>query len=356
MGYIGQTDYPHEAPQPKRAVLLCNLGTPDDTSTSALRRYLKQFLSDPRVIEVNPWLWKIILNCFILPFRPKKSAAMYKKVWTEQGSPLLLHSLEQKKKLQLALTQQLGQEVIVELAMCYGAHSVAEAVASLKAQDVREVVVLPLYPQYCAATTAATFDAVAQEYMRYRWVPQLHFIHGYHQEPLFIEAIARSIQQHITAHGQPETLIFSYHGTPKSYRMQGDPYACFCLQTTRLVCAQLKLSDDQVMTTFQSRFGKQEWLKPYTDEVLEDLAQKGTRHVAVICPGFSADCLETLEEIAQEGRDSFLEHGGEVYHYIPALNSTQEHIDFLAMLTMRSFSIPSLRPVVATKTVEESVS
>ena len=208
MQYIGQSDFPHQAPQPKRAVLLCNLGTPDDTSTSALRRYLRQFLSDPRVIEVNPWLWKVILNLFILPFRPKKSAAMYQKVWTEQGSPLMLYSLEQKERLQAHLTQQLGDDVLVELAMCYGSQSVPEAVARLKEQDVREVVVLPLYPQYCAATTAATFDAIAQEYMRYRWIPQLHFIHGYHQEPAFITAIAETITHHIAQHGQPDKLIF----------------------------------------------------------------------------------------------------------------------------------------------------
>jgi ferrochelatase len=336
MKYIGQKEFPHQNPLPKRAVLLCNLGTPEASTPRALRKYLRQFLSDPRVIEVNPWLWKVILNCFILPFRPRNSAAMYQKVWTPEGSPLLLHSLAQQEALQT----RLGPDVLVELAMCYGGHSVDDAVARMKAQDVREVVVLPLYPQYCAATTAATFDAVAKVYMGYRWLPQLHFVHGYHKEPRFIEALKASIERHVQAHGMPDKLIFSYHGTPKTYQTEGDPYSCFCLQNTRMVREALGWSEDQVMSTFQSRFGRAEWLQPYTDITLEKLAQEGVQHVAVICPGFASDCLETLEEIDQEARESFLDYGGQTFHYIAALNSEQDHIELFESLVNRAWLQP----------------
>ncbi len=330
MRFQGQTEYNHDGPSPGSGVLLNNLGTPDAPDARALRRYLRQFLSDPRVVEIPRLLWMMILYLFILPLRPKSSAKLYQQIWTESGSPLMDITQRQARALQARLDQVYGEGVIpVAIGMRYGNPSVASALRELTDHNVRNIVVLPLYPQYCGATVGSTFDAVADELKTYRWVPELKFISGYHQHPVYLQAIADSIRQHIDEHGMPDKLIMSFHGTPELYLHRGDPYFCFCSQTTRLVKEKLQLSDELVMLTFQSRFGKAPWLKPYTDETLKSLPEQGIKHVAVICPGFSADCLETIEEIDAENRGYFIEAGGETYHYIPCLNDQGQHIEMM---------------------------
>lgn len=334
MNYIGQDDYNHDKKNDgKIGILLCNLGTPDAPDTPSLRRYLKEFLSDPRVVEVPRLIWWFILNLIILRFRPAKSAKMYKEVWTNEGSPLLIYSKQQLEKVKAELTQIYGDRVVFSLGMRYGNPSMETAIEELKAQNAQQVIVLPLYPQYSGATSGSTFDALANTYKQYRWVPEITFINSYHRHPKYIEALANSIRQHIQLHGKPERILFSYHGTPERYLKKGDPYYCFCQQTTRLVkeaITDLSFADEELMTCFQSRFGKEPWLQPYTDETLAALPKEGVKNIAVICPGFSSDCLETIEEIAQEGKEEFLEAGGENYHYIPALNAEPDHIKALA--------------------------
>ena len=332
MRYRGQTDYDHKGPSPRQGVLLCNLGTPDAPKTAELRRYLKQFLSDPRVVEVPRLIWWLILNLIILRIRPARSAKLYRSVWTDEGSPLLVNSRAQVEGVQRVLQQTYGKEVPVVLGMRYGNPSIESAIEQLTGMNVRDITVLPLYPQYSGATTGSTFDAAADVFKHTRWVPQLQFIGGYHQSEPFIEALCGSIERHIAAHGQPDKLVMSYHGTPQRYLNNGDPYHCLCHQTTRLVVERMKLDKDRVMTTFQSRFGREPWLQPYTDETLEAMPEQGVKHVAVICPGFSSDCLETIEEINMEARESFLDAGGEQFHYIPCLNDSEEHIDALAAI------------------------
>lgn len=309
-------------------VLLANLGTPDAPTASALRRYLNQFLSDQRVIEVPRLLWKIILHGIILRTRPARSAKLYESVWTEQGSPLLVISREQ----QAALQKRMGENVKVALGMRYGNPSIASGLQELRDAGCRKIIVLPLYPQYAGATTGSTFDAVADELKAWRWVPELHFLNDYCDHPNYIQALTNSVKEAIAEKGLPERIVFSYHGMPKSYLDKGDPYYCFCKKTTRLVQEALALDKDICVTSFQSRFGKAEWLKPYTDETLESLAQSGIKNMMIISPAFSADCLETLEELAVENRDIFLSNGGEHYHYIPALNTRDDHLDMIEQL------------------------
>lgn len=309
-------------------VLLANLGTPDAPTASALRRYLNQFLSDQRVIEVPRLLWKIILHGIILRTRPARSAKLYESVWTEQGSPLLVISREQ----QAALQKRMGENVKVALGMRYGNPSIASSLQELRDAGCRKIIVLPLYPQYAGATTGSTFDAVADELKAWRWVPELHFLNDYCDHPNYIQALTNSVKEAIAEKGLPERIVFSYHGMPKSYLDKGDPYYCFCKKTTRLVQEALALDKDICVTSFQSRFGKAEWLKPYTDETLESLAQSGIKNIMIISPAFSADCLETLEELAVENRDIFLSNGGEHYHYIPALNVRDDHLDMIEQL------------------------
>ena len=332
MKYIGQTDYDHRGPAPKRGVILCNLGTPDAPQTTELRRYLKEFLSDPRVVEVPRLLWWIILNFIILRIRPRRSAKLYRSVWTESGSPLLVYSRAQVEGVQKVLAEKYGDQVPVVLGMRYGNPSIELAIKQLTDLNVRDIVVLPLYPQYSGATTGSTFDAVAKTFTKMRWVPELHFINSYHQSAAYIDALCVSIKSHIDQSGQPDKLIFSYHGTPERYLKNGDPYHCFCHQTTRLVREQLGLDESQVMTTFQSRFGREPWLQPYTDKTLETLPNEGIKNVAVICPGFSSDCLETIEEINMQGRQLFTDAGGEKFSYIPCLNDHPTHIKALASI------------------------
>ena len=306
----------------KTGVLLTNLGTPDAPTAPALRRYLAEFLSDPRVIEVPRLLWMLILHGVILRIRPRKSAAAYAKVWTEEGSPLLVISERQTRAVQ----ETLGDGAWVKLGMRYGKPSIASALREFQAAGIRRIVLMPLYPQYAGATTGSTFDALANELKNWRWVPSLSFVSGYVDNPLYISALAQSIQDHINQHGMPERILFSYHGMPKRYLDNGDPYYCFCRKTTRLVREKLGLDEERCLTTFQSRFGREEWLKPYTDKTLEALPGEGVKHVAITSPAFSADCLETLEELDMENRAIFTEAGGEQYHYIPALNDRPDHI------------------------------
>lgn len=326
--YLGRTKELHNK-KPKVGVLVTNLGTPEAPTAPALRKYLGEFLSDPRVVEIPRILWKIILHGIILRIRPKKSAALYETVWTDEGSPLLVISKQQKAKIAESLAEKYGDEVSVSLAMRYGNLTIENALNEFQNDGVNNIVVLPLYPQFSGPTTASTFDAVTKTMQQWRWIPSLHFISGYHDNAKYIKALANSISEHINTHGKPEKLVLSYHGMPQSFLENGDPYYCFCHMTTRLVTELLGFEKDDFVTTFQSRFGKAEWLKPYTDVTLESLAKEGTKHIAIISPAFSADCLETLEELEHENRAVFIEAGGETYHYIPALNDDDLHIEAL---------------------------
>ncbi|MAH73509.1 MAG: ferrochelatase [Cellvibrionales bacterium TMED49] len=335
MKYLGQTSYDHQGERPQSGVLLCNLGTPDAPYTTELRVYLKEFLSDPRVVEVPRLLWFVILYFIILPLRPSRSANLYKSVWTNEGAPLLVNCKAQVEGVRKRLQKKFGRDIPVTLGMRYGNPSIPSALSELTALNVRNIVVLPLYPQYCAATTGSTFDAIAKTMMRSRWVPELHFIGGYQQSSQYIMAIGETIKIHFKKNGKQKKIIFSYHGTPQKYLEKGDPYHCFCHQTTRLVREFVGLKEEDVLTTFQSRFGREPWLQPYTDKILEDLPSQGITSVAVLCPGFSSDCLETLEEIKVEARDIFTKAGGSEFHYIPALNSNPQHLDALTEIISR---------------------
>lgn len=331
MTYRGSPAFTH-AQADKIGVLLTNLGTPDAPTKKALKPYLKEFLSDPRVVEVPRLIWWMVLNLVILNIRPRRSAKAYQTVWTEQGSPLMVHTQNQRDAIAQQLHQTYGEAIEVDFAMRYGQPSVTDAIERLLQKGVRKLLVLPLYPQYCASTTGSTFDAVAKDFTKRRWLPEFRFITHYHDDARYIAALADKIRKHRDTHGTADKLIFSYHGIPKRYLLNGDPYHCECHKTSRLVAQALGLEEDEYLTTFQSRFGREEWLKPYTDHTLQALPEQGVRSVQVVCPGFSADCLETIEEIGEENRDYFLAAGGERYEYIEALNSDPQHIDALCQL------------------------
>lgn len=331
MKYQGTPDFDHDQ-LPRIGVLLTNLGTPAAPNKAALKPYLKQFLSDPRVIELPRLLWWLILNGIILNVRPARSAEAYQTVWTDEGSPLLTYTRRQAEALQLVLEKKFAGDVVVEFAMRYGEPSIGKGLQSLFDKGARKLLVLPLYPQYSGPTTGSTFDAIAEDFKQRRWLPDFQFVGSYHDQPGYITAIADSIRDHWAEFGRAERLMFSYHGEPRRYLDDGDPYHCHCLKTTRLVAEKLGLQEDEYLSTFQSRFGREEWLKPYTDETLKSLGEKGVKSVQVICPGFSADCLETIEEIGEENREYFLEAGGDRYEYIPCLNDSDSHIEFLADL------------------------
>jgi ferrochelatase len=335
MNYRGQDKTFHERQKPTVGVLLTNLGTPAAPTAEALRPYLEEFLSDPRVIELPKWKWWPILHGIILRVRPKKSAKLYASVWTEQGSPLMSISLEQTAKLNEHFERTHPGKVRVKLGMRYGEPAIGKVLREFQDEGISRIIVLPLYPQYSGPTVGSTFDAVAQELIRWRWTPELHFINTYHDHPLYIEALANTIKTHVAEHGEPEKLILSYHGMPQRYFDGGDPYYCYCQKTSRLVAEKLGWDKERYITSFQSQFGKEEWIKPDTSATLKQLAQNGIKNVAVICPGFSADCLETIEEIGVENKHLFLEAGGKSYHYIPALNAGEEHIEMLGDLVGR---------------------
>ena len=317
----------------KTGVLIVNLGTPDSTNWFDIRKYLKEFLSDRRVIEVNPFLWQVILNLFILNLRPSKTAKAYKEIWMkkENMSPLRYYTLKQAEKL----SKQLGNDdLLVDYAMRYGNPSIKSKIYGLKELGCENLVVLPLYPQYAAATTATVCDEVFRTLMKMRWQPNLQIISHYESEPLYIEALINSINKKINEiNWKPDLIIASYHGIPKKYFDKGDPYHCYCHKTTRLISEKFK--EIKIVTTFQSRFGPQEWLKPYTDKTLEDLPKEGIKKVLVISPGFSSDCVETLEEISIQGKESFKKFGGEKFGFIPCLNDNDDHIKLLEYLVKK---------------------
>ncbi len=308
----------------KTGVLIINLGTPDSTSWWDIRKYLKEFLSDRRVIELNPIIWQLILNLFILTFRPSKTAHAYKKIWIKETnqSPLLYFTKSQSDKLK----EKIGNEnVIVDFAMRYGNPSIKSRLYTLQTKGCENIIILPLYPQYAAATTATVCDEVYRSLMKMRWQPSLQIVPHYESEPLYIEAIVNSINKKLgEINWEPELIISSYHGIPKSYFDKGDPYHCYCHKTTRLM--KEKFNKIKIETTFQSRFGPQEWLTPYTDKTIEDLPNKGIKNLLVICPGFASDCVETLEEINIQARQSFLDNGGQNFDLIPCLNDNFDHI------------------------------
>ena len=314
----------------KTGVLLINLGTPDSTSWLDIRRYLREFLSDRRVIEVNPVLWQIILNLFILTFRPSKTAHAYKKIWRKDTneSPLLYFTRNQAKKLNSQIS---NEKIIVDFEMRYGNPSIKLKLNLLKEAGCENIIVLPLYPQYAAATTATVCDEVYRSLMKMRWQPSLQIIPHYESEPKYIEALIKSIKQKLESiNWKPDLIISSYHGIPKKYFDKGDPYHCYCQKTTRLM--KENFNEIDIQTTFQSRFGPQEWLTPYTDKTLESLPSKGVKNLLVICPGFASDCVETLEEIDIQGRESFLKNGGKNFDLIPCLNDSADHINLFEKL------------------------
>ena len=317
----------------KTGVLLINLGTPDSTNWWDIRKYLKEFLSDKRVIEVNPVIWQIILNLFILNFRPSKTAQAYKKIWLKETneSPLRYYTRNQAEKLQQELV---GENIIVNFAMRYGNPSIKSKLTELKKNGCENIIILPLYPQYAAATTATVCDEVYRTLMKMRWQPSLQIVPHYESEPLYVSALVKSIEKKIeTISWKPDLIIASYHGIPKKYFDKGDPYHCYCHKTTRLI--KEKFSKIEIQTTFQSRFGPQEWLTPYTDKTLESLSAKGIKNLLVICPGFASDCVETLEEINILGRETFLKNGGEKFDFIPCLNDSSEHIKLFENLVKK---------------------
>ncbi len=330
----------------RTAVLLVNLGTPDAPTPAALRRYLAQFLGDPRVVEIPRALWWLILHGVILRVRPAKSARKYESIWMAEGSPLLVWSEKQAKLLQGYLGER-GQPVLVRHAMRYGNPSVASVMDALKAEGATRILLLPMYPQYSGPTTASAWDAVADWSRNIRHVPELRFVNRYHDDAAYIEALAQRVISHWQTNGRGDKLVLSFHGVPKRTLLLGDPYHCECLKTARLLGERLTLAPGQLVVTFQSRFGKAEWLQPYTEPTLIELAKQGVQRVDVMCPGFTADCLETLEEIDQEAREAFLEAGGMEFHYIPCLNDSHPWIAALAEIAMRHLQGWPVRPADA---------
>ena len=314
----------------KTGVLIINLGTPDSTSWLDIRKYLREFLSDTRVIEVNPIIWQLILNLFILNFRPSKTAKAYKEIWMkkENMSPLLYYTKKQSEKISRSLS---SHNIIIDFAMRYGNPSIKSKIHKLHSMGCENLVILPLYPQYAAATTATVCDEVYRTLMKMRWQPSLKIIPHYESDTLYIDALVNSINNKVNEiNWKPDIIIASYHGIPKKYFDKGDPYHCYCHKTTRLVSEKFK--SIKIKTTFQSRFGPQQWLQPYTDKTLENLPKEGIKNVLTICPGFSSDCVETLEEILIQGKDTFINAGGENFDMVPCLNDNDDHILLLKSL------------------------
>jgi len=324
------TGYQHGQPK-QTAIVLVNLGTPDAPTPAALRRYLGEFLSDPRVVEIPKPLWWPILNGIILPVRSAKSAAKYASIWTPRGSPLQVGTADLTQAVGGELTAR-GHHVLVRYAMRYGKPSVASVLDELARQNVTRLLLVPLYPQYCAATTASTLDAVGAWMGRSRRLPELRVLNHFHDAAAYIDALAQKVQAYWAQHGRPDKLVMSFHGMPARTLKLGDPYHCECQQTGRLLAARLQLPPSAYVVTFQSRFGRQEWLQPYTEPTLRRLAQEGAGRVDVICPGFTVDCLETLEEIAVEGKQAFLSSGGKAFHYIDCLNAEPHWVRALTSL------------------------
>lgn len=333
MTFAAEPPFRHGSPA-QTAILLVNLGTPDAPTPAALRRYLGQFLGDPRVVEIPRLLWWLILHGVILRVRPAKSAKKYESIWMPEGSPLLVWSAKQATLLRGYLGER-GHPVLVRHAMRYGNPSVPSVLDELKAAGATRILLLPMYPQYSGPTTASAWDAVGEWSRSVRHVPEFRFVNRYHDDPAYIEALAQRVLAHWQAEGRGDRLVLSFHGVPKRTLLLGDPYHCECLKTARLLGERLGLKPDQLVVTFQSRFGKAEWLQPYTEPTLIELARQGVARVDVMCPGFTADCLETLEEIDQEAREAFLEAGGKAFHYIPCLNDSHPWIAAMAEIAIR---------------------
>jgi ferrochelatase len=340
---------------PRTAVLYCNLGTPDEPTTAAVRRYLAEFLSDHRVVEIPRLLWLLILHGIILRFRPAKSAAKYASIWTPDGSPLKIWTEKQAKLLQGWLGQR-NHHVKVRYAMRYGSTSIASQLDALRSEGVTRVLIMPAYPQYSATTTASVLDAVYTWAQGTRALPELRFVNHYHDDSGYISALAMSVQRHWRANGRPDQLVMSFHGIPARSLQLGDPYHCECLKTARLLAQQLELGKDQYKVTFQSRLGRAKWLEPYTEPSLIAMGQAGVKRVDVVCPGFTSDCLETLEEINMEARAAFLKAGGQTFFYIPCLNDDPEWITALCNVTVQHLSgwptleAPNAKTLAASRT------
>lgn len=315
----------------KTGVLLVNLGTPSAPTAKAVKTFLAQFLHDYRVVDLTRYLWCPILHGVILPFRSPKVAKLYQSVWWEEGSPLMVVSRRQQAALSSAL-QQANLEMPVALGMSYGEPSIPSAWQELKAAGVEKVIILPLYPQYSVSTTASVFDSWGRVMKKERLIPHFRFIRDYHNHPRYIQALAASVREHWQQVGKSQLLLLSYHGIPKRFQDEGDPYGHQCHKTSELLAAELGLAEHEWRTTFQSRFGREEWLQPYTDETMQALPKEGIKNISVICPAFAADCLETLEEITEENKEYFMAAGGESYHYIPALNDNEAHIHMMVDL------------------------
>jgi ferrochelatase len=333
MSFQPEAPFKHGSPA-RVGVLVVNLGTPDAPTPAALRRYLAEFLSDQRVVEIPKLLWWLILHGVILRVRPAKSALKYAAIWMPEGSPLAVWTARQAKLL-LGYLGEAGHSVLVRHAMRYGQPSIASELDALRAQGATRVLVLPLYPQYSAATSASVFDAVAAWGQRARWVPEFRFVQQYHDDPGYVAALAAQVRAHWQLEGRGSMLVMSFHGVPERTLHLGDPYHCSCHKTARLLAAELGLTPDQYRVTFQSRFGKAQWLQPYTEPTLQQLAREGVERVDIVCPGFVADCLETLEEIDQEAREAFVAAGGKTLHYIACLNDRHEWIAALRDIALR---------------------
>ena len=332
--YLGPANPPHGNPQ-SAGVLLVNLGTPEAATKRAVRRYLAEFLADPRIVELPRWLWWLVLHGLVLRIRPARSAALYAKIWTPEGSPLRTGTVALADKLQAALGEQRPGPIMVRCAMRYGKPAIGATLRELATSGVRRVLIVPLFPQYSGTTTASVLDAVGAELATWRWVPELRFVADYHADARYIEALARSVETHWQRHGRAQRLLLSYHGIPEKYFRGGDPYFCQCQATARRLRERLDLGEDELIVTFQSRIGRGKWLQPYTEATLAALPGEGIRHVQVLCPGFAVDCLETLEEIAIANHARFLHAGGERFEYIPALNAGDDHVAALAELILR---------------------
>ncbi|MCK9200113.1 MAG: ferrochelatase [Gallionella sp.] len=333
MTYQTEPAFNHGTPE-KTGILLVNLGTPDAPTTPAVRTYLKEFLSDPRVVEMPRAIWWLILNGIILNTRPKKSAAKYASVWMKNGSPLRVYTEKQAALLQGYMSQRTKAPFVVEYAMRYGNPSIPSVLRKLKEQNCQCILIVPMYPQYAASTTATVTDIVYRELQQMRNTPAIRTIKHFHDDPGYIKALAGSINDHWMMHGRPEKLVMSFHGLPRKSLEQGDPYHCECQKTGRLLAQELGLKQEQYAVSFQSRFGRAEWLQPYTTATLKELGKQKAKRVDIVCPGFVADCLETLEEIAQEGKEDFQHAGGGEYHYIPCLNDRDDWMHALTDLVM----------------------
>jgi ferrochelatase len=319
------------ASTPQRiGVLLVNLGTPDSPSYFAVQRYLHQFLGDRRVIDTSRFIWLPLLYGLILPFRPLKTVRNYRKIWMRGGSPLAVYSKRLTDKVGAVLQSRIGDDVRVALAMTYGNPSIAGAIKTLAEQNVRKLLVLPLYPQYCSSTTGSVFDRASKVMHRWRWLPETRFVNDYHNDTGYIDALAASIRNHWEQVGERSHLLFSYHGIPAVYVKEGDPYQAQAEATTRMVVSRLGLAQEDYSHCYQSRFGSVVWLQPYTEDTLEKLAKRGLRKLTIVSPSFAVDCLETLQECAIEYRDKFLELGGERLTLVPALNDDDRHAEALA--------------------------